>query len=57
MWAAIFKHNKENVIETLTEYIANLTQFKELMEEDNFVEIYKEMEDTNHIKTILKGIS
>ncbi|MHA7056208.1 prephenate dehydrogenase [Aquimarina sp. M1] len=57
MWAPIFKHNKENVIETLKEYIANLTQFKELMEEDNFVEIYKEMEDTNHIKTILKGIS
>ncbi|WP_299255768.1 prephenate dehydrogenase [uncultured Aquimarina sp.] len=57
MWAPIFKHNKENVIETLNEYIANLTQFKELMEEDNFVEIYKEMEDTNHIKTILKGIS
>ena len=53
----MFKHNKENVIETLTEYIANLTQFKELIEEGNFVEIYKEMEDTNHIKTILKGIS
>ncbi|WP_299603089.1 prephenate dehydrogenase [uncultured Aquimarina sp.] len=57
MWTPIFRHNKENVIETLTEYIANLTQFKELMEEDNFVEIYKEMEDTNHIKAILKGIS
>ncbi|WP_299431741.1 prephenate dehydrogenase [uncultured Aquimarina sp.] len=57
MWTPIFKHNKENVIETLQEYITNLTQFKELMEEDNFVEIYKEMEDTNHIKTILKGIS
>ncbi len=57
MWAPIFKHNKENVIETLEEYIANLTQFKELMEEDNFVEIYKEMEDINRIKTILKGIS
>ncbi|MFD2564256.1 prephenate dehydrogenase [Aquimarina rubra] len=57
MWAPIFKHNKANVIETLNEYIANLIQFKELMEEDNFVEIYKEMEDTNHIKAILKGIS
>ncbi|MBQ4818462.1 prephenate dehydrogenase [Aquimarina sp. MMG016] len=57
MWAPIFKHNKENVIETLDEYIANLTQFKKLMEADNFEEIYKEMEDTNHIKSILKGIS
>ncbi len=57
MWAPIFKHNKENVIETLEEYITNLSQFKELMENDNFEAIYKEMEDTNHIKTILKGIS
>ncbi len=57
MWTPIFKHNKENVIETLQEYIANLTQFKELMEQDDFDEIYKEMEDANHIKSILKGIS
>ncbi len=57
MWAPIFRQNKENVIETLEEYIANLEQFKKLMEEDNFDEIYKEMEDTNHIKVILKGIS
>ncbi|MDY8136503.1 prephenate dehydrogenase [Aquimarina sp. 2201CG5-10] len=57
MWAPIFKHNKKNVIETLDEYIANLKQFKRLMEEDDFEEIYKEMKDTNHIKTILKGIS
>ncbi|WP_109299719.1 prephenate dehydrogenase [Aquimarina sp. AU474] len=57
MWAPIFKHNKENVIETLQEYIANLTQFKKLMEEDDFDEIYNEMECTNHIKSILKGIS
>ncbi len=57
MWTPIFKHNKENVIETLEEYIANLTKFKELMERDDFSEIYKEMEDTNHIKAILKGIT
>ncbi|TSE09950.1 prephenate dehydrogenase [Aquimarina algiphila] len=57
MWTPIFKHNKNNVIETLEEYIANLEQFKKLMKEDNFDEIYKEMEDTNHIKAILKGIT
>lgn len=55
MWAPIFKHNKENVIETLEEYITNLVQFKELIETNDFEEIYKEMESTNHIKTILKG--
>ncbi|MBP2833730.1 prephenate dehydrogenase [Aquimarina sp. U1-2] len=57
MWTPIFMHNKENVIETLQEYIANLTQFKELIEKDNFKKVYKEMENTNHIKSILKGIS
>ena len=57
MWAPIFKQNKENVIETLDEYINNLKQFKELMQQDNFHEIYNEMESTNHIKQILNGIN
>lgn len=56
MWTPIFKQNKENVIETLEGYIKNLQQFKELMQEDNFEEIYNEMENTNHIKQILNGI-
>ena len=57
MWTPIFKQNKENVIETLEEYIHNLQQFKELMEQDNFSEIFKEMENTNYIKQILNGIN
>lgn len=56
MWTPIFKQNKENVLETLEGYIANLNQFKALMEKDDFVAIYNEMKDTNHIKQILKGI-
>ena len=56
MWTPIFKQNKENVIETLEEYINNLQQFKELMQQDNFESIYNEMESTNHIKQILNGI-
>ena len=56
MWTPIFKQNKENVIETLEEYINNLKQFKELMLQDDFTEIYNEMESANHIKVILKGI-
>jgi prephenate dehydrogenase len=56
MWTPIFKQNKENVIETLEEYINNLQKFKELMQQDNFSEIYNEMENTNHIKQILNGI-
>lgn len=57
MWTPIFKQNKENVIETLEEYIQNLTEFKEFMEQDDFESIYNEMKNTNHIKEILKGIS
>ena len=56
MWTPIFKQNKENVIETLEEFISNLQHFKELMQQDNFSEIYKEMENTNYIKQILNGI-
>ncbi|MFV9552185.1 prephenate dehydrogenase [Algibacter sp. PT7-4] len=56
MWTPIFKQNKTNVIETLEEYINNLSQFKELMKNDNFDAIFNEMKDTNHIKDILNGI-
>ena len=57
MWTPIFEQNKENVIETLTEYIQNLNQFKSYMENDNFEAVYNEMKNTNHIKQILKGIA
>ncbi len=57
MWAPIFQQNKSNVLETLNEYINNLTQFKELLEKDDFQEVYQEMQRTNHIKTILNGIN
>ncbi len=57
MWTPIFKQNKTNVIETLEEYINNLAHFKKLMEQDDFEAIFSEMESTNHIKDILKGIS
>ncbi|WP_442265266.1 prephenate dehydrogenase [Tenacibaculum sp. ZS6-P6] len=56
MWTPIFEQNKENVIETLTEYIQNLEYFKSLLEKNNFSAIYTEMENTNHIKQILNGI-
>ena len=56
MWTPIFEQNKTNVIETLDEYISNLQQFKQLMVQNDFAEIYNEMESTNHIKQILNGI-
>ncbi len=56
MWSPIFEQNKENVIETLEEYITNLQQFKKYMIEGDFDAVYKEMQNTNRIKEILKGI-
>lgn len=55
-WTSIFKQNKENILETLDEYILNLKHFKGLMEQDDFKSVYQEMENTNHIKEILKGL-
>ncbi|MFI0428423.1 prephenate dehydrogenase [Mariniflexile sp. HMF6888] len=57
MWTPIFKQNKQNVIETLEEYIYNLTHFKDLMKSDDFEAIFNEMKETNHIKDILNGIN
>ncbi|NJY61756.1 prephenate dehydrogenase [Salinimicrobium sp. CDJ15-81-2] len=57
MWTPIFQQNKTNILETLEEYITNLSNFKELIEKDDFKEVFLEMERTNHIKTILNGIN
>ncbi len=56
MWTPIFKQNKDNVIETLEEYIQNLNEFKELLLKDDYEGIYNQMNSTNKIKTILKGM-
>lgn len=57
MWTPIFQQNKTNILETLEEYINNLSEFKKLIENDDFQEVFLEMERTNHIKTILNGIN
>ncbi|TVZ53197.1 prephenate dehydrogenase [Dokdonia sp. Hel_I_53] len=56
-WTSIFKQNKTNVLETLEEYISNLTHFKTLLEAENYQGIHDEMKNTNHIKEILNGIN
>ena len=54
MWTPIFKQNKKQVVKSLQEYIQNLTHFKELLENDNYEEVFNEMQNTNRIKEILK---
>ena len=56
MWTPIFKQNKIQVVKTLEEYIANLSKFKELLENDNYEAIFNEMHEVNKIKEILQGI-
>ncbi|TAI46906.1 prephenate dehydrogenase [Flagellimonas allohymeniacidonis] len=56
MWTPIFEQNKENVVETLEEYIENLQKFKQLLLDDDYQNVYNEMNNTNRIKQILKGI-
>jgi len=57
MWTPIFKQNKKQVVKTLEEYIANLSNFKELLVSDDYDAIYNEMQSVNKIKEILNGIN
>lgn len=56
MWTPIFQQNKDNVVETLDEYIQNLEEFKQMLLRNDFKGIYEEMSSTNKIKEILNGI-
>jgi prephenate dehydrogenase len=56
MWTPIFKQNRKQVVEGLQEYIANLTNFKELLEHDDYEAIFNEMQSVNKIKDILNGM-
>ncbi|HSR60723.1 MAG TPA: prephenate dehydrogenase [Robiginitalea sp.] len=56
MWTPIFEQNKENVLETLDEYIANLQDFRAKLQADDYQALFEEMDNTNRIKDILNGI-
>lgn len=56
MWVPILELNKENIVESLEEYIMNLNSFKNLLQNDKFGELKTQMIQTNYIKNILKGI-
>ncbi|WP_350285096.1 prephenate dehydrogenase [uncultured Croceitalea sp.] len=56
MWTPIFEQNKANVIETLTEYIQNLEEFKKMIADNDFEGVYTQMDNTNKIRSILNGI-
>jgi len=55
-WTPIFLQNKTNVLRSLEEYIKNLTEFKNLLENEDESGLNETMNNTNYIKTILNGI-
>lgn len=57
MWTPIFEQNKAQVLESLEEYISNLTQFRDLLVQDDYNAIYEEMASVNKIREILNGMS
>ena len=57
MWTPIFKQNRKQVVKTLDEYISNLSKFKEMLENEDYDAIYKEMQSVNKIKEILNGMN
>jgi len=56
MWTPIFEQNSVNILEVLNEYIANLKEFKKLLENKNWSAMHEQIQEINAIKTILEGI-
>jgi len=54
MWAPIFLQNRENVLDVLKEHIAQLTRFKESIEQEDRDYLLKLIEDANKIRRIIK---
>jgi len=55
-WTPIFMENKKHILQSLNEYIKNLEEFKQLLEQKEEQGIFEVMQTTNRIKTVLKGI-
>ena len=55
-WASIFVENKNNIVESLNEYISNINNFKILIEKGDKEKLSAEMKKINGIKEILNGI-
>ena len=53
-WTPIFVENKKSILKSLKEYIRNLQEFKNLIENEEVEKVFKMMKEINHIKDILK---
>ena len=52
MWEDVFKQNKENVLEALELFEAELQNFKKHLKDENWQELHKEMQDANTLYNI-----
>ncbi|MFK5890334.1 MAG: prephenate dehydrogenase [Flavobacteriaceae bacterium] len=55
-WTPIFIENKNNILTSLKEYVKNLNQFQEFIENDDVQGLFEAMASTHHLKTILSEI-
>lgn len=55
MWTPIFQQNRTYLLDCIDEYIENLIQFRELLKEENYSEIFRQIQEINQIKDILEG--
>jgi prephenate dehydrogenase len=53
MWAPIVVENKENILQAMDSYIANLTAFRNQINQGDTQSIYQEMAEINKIREIL----
>ena len=57
MWTDILEDNKINIIEALDDYIYNLNNIRDLINDNKFDELKLEVKKINYIKNILNGIN
>lgn len=56
-WTPIFLQNREHVLKSLDEYIANLTEFRTLIQQQEAEMLTSIIQQTNHVGEILEGIA
>ncbi|MGK6353321.1 prephenate dehydrogenase [Parapedobacter sp. DT-150] len=54
MWAPIFRQNRDNVLEVLSEHIRQLQQIHDVLENEDYETFYKLIKKSNKIRRILK---
>ena len=53
MWVDIFKHNKDNLLKSIQDFEAELQNAKTMIQDENWEEMQKWMEDANKLHNIL----